>query len=233
MNRFLILFIIVFGLYSCTTEETVTSSTTSPSPSPIVIDPDPGWRGKVVTRGYIHSLVKQLTKYASNRKDSSYQDSNLKDTTYNNLASTLKIGMTFDSLSNGTRIYWNPQNGFVLFDLQKYFGGKITNIKTANLKVKLFKRWDYTDDMKFTVVILDSTILAKSIKERLETIQSATGVTTGYLSECTIDLKDKFTPSKKIVIGIKAENPKQAFASVEYFKIEFDGDITPSTSNSR
>ena len=131
--------------------------------------------------------------------------------------------MTFDSLSNGNRIYWTPQNGFVLFDLQKYFGGKITNIKTANLKVKLFKRWDYTDDMKFTVVILDSTILAKSVKERLETVQSAIGVTTGYLSECTIDLKDKFTPNKKIVIGIKAENPIRLLLRLSAVKLSSMG----------
>lgn len=221
MKRWVFIIALLGGLYSCQEETASSASPTSPT------ETDPGvWTGQVVTTGYVHSLSKILTKHRNNSKDSLFQDSNLRDTQYGMMTSIIKIGLTFDSLNSGDRIYWSPQNGFIIFDLAKHFGGSISNIRTANLKVKLFHRSEYTDVLKFIVSVMDTAILALPVNERIAAVQNSTGEQASYLSELTVNIKDNITPNGKVVIGIKAGNANQAFASVEYCKIEFDGDIT-------
>jgi hypothetical protein len=221
--RYFLILILILGLSSCAEEIPVAP----------VIDTGPGiWTGQIIVNGYIHSLSKQVKLKKGNIKDSLFLDSNLNDAEYSGLSSLIKIGKTYDSLSNGDKIYWTPQNGFIVFDLAKHFGGTVTNIKTANLKIKLYPNLDYTDSLKFTISILDTTILAKSIQERIEAVQSSTGESASYLGEFTLDIKDKFTSNGKVVVGIKAKDVNQAFASVQYCKIEIESEITRTTTAS-
>jgi hypothetical protein len=225
MKRLVLLILLAIGLNSCTVEDTTTSSS-SPS-TPI----NPNWTGTVVTQGFAHSMFRQYTISYSSKKDTLYQDSNSKNTVYAEYSSTIKIGKTRDSLTTGEIVTYSPQNGFIVFDLVKEFGGKVTNIRTANLKVKLYQKTGYTNDLKFVVSILDTTILAKTDKERISAVQSSTGESGGYLTELSLDIKGNFSSSGKIVIGIKAENAEQTFASIQYCKIEFDGDIRTASSS--
>lgn len=219
MRKLILLFILMSLLNSCTQEPV-----TAPSSGNTPITPT-GWTGTVISSGYVHSLLKIFTLRHDRSKDSSFQDSNPDNALYGISTSIIKIGKTFDSLSNGDKNYWTPQNGFIVYDLTKHFGGRVSNIRTANLKIKLYKNANFTNELKFVVSVMDTTILTKSIKERIEAVQSSTGEAAGYLTEFTLDLKNKFSTSGKVVIGIKAENPAQLFASVQYCKIEFDGDV--------
>ena len=221
--RYLFILILILGLNSCA-EETATAPVTTVY-TPLTVLTDNTWRGEVIARGYIHSLTKQLTVRSGYSKDSSYQDSNPANTLYNDQAGLIKIGRTFDSLNTGVKTYWTPQCGFIVYDLTRHFGGRVTNIRIANLKIKLNQRTEYTEALKFVVSVMDTTILTKTIKEKIEAVQSSTGEASSYLAEFTLDLKDKFSPSGKVVIGIKAENANQLFASIKYCKIEFDGDV--------
>lgn len=225
MKQFVFLILLAVCLYSCTTEDTGTSSS---SPA-IPVNPD--WTGTVISQGYVHSLFKQRIQYSSSRTDTLYEDTNPNNTIYALHGSTIKIGKTRDSLSATNIITYSPQNGFVVFDLVKEFGGKATNIRRAQLKVKLYKKTGYTNDLKFVVSVLDTTILAKTIKERISAVQNSAGESTGYLNEYSLDIKGNFSSNGKIVIVIRAENADQAFASVEYCKIEFDGDINRAGSS--
>lgn len=216
---------LLIGLYACTEDTaTVTGSITL---QPITNE----WTGKLVTMAYIHSLNKIVTMHKIGGVDSVFQDSNLNDSYYSDVFGTIKIGRTFDSLSNGDKLYWTPQNGFIVFDLRKYFGGTISNITTANLKIKLYKVMGFTNDLKFVVSIMDTTILTKTIKERIYAVQNSTGESCGYLNEYTVDIKDKFTAGGKVVIGIKAEDVNQLFAAVQYCKIELEADVTRASDS--
>ncbi len=223
--KFYAAMLIALVLAACTTASTGTPT------APTDTSGTPVWTGRVVNYGYVHSLSKVVTTHKMMPADTVFMDTNLKDTTYNSLFSMIKLGYTFDSLSNGDKIYRTPQNGFVVFDLAKFFGGRISNIRTANLKIKLFQRSDYTSALKYFVSVMDTTILAKTVRERVAAVESSGGTGAGYLNEITLDVKGNITASGKLVIGIRAENPNQAFAAVDYCKIEFDGDIASPGSN--
>ncbi len=209
----------------CTEEAAITEEA-------VVLPPaEPAWGGRIVNSAYVHSLAKILTTRRYYQPDSSFTDTNPDNIIWGNPFSTIKIGKSFDSLSNGTRLYWTPQNGFIVFDFPKYFGGRVSNITVARLKVKLFQRSEFTDNLKFIVSVIDTTILSKSVRERIYEVQNSSGDAVSYKSEITIDLKDRISPSGKVVVGIRAENADQLFASVEYCKIEFEADISRGTSS--
>jgi len=215
------LILLLFLAAACTVQE---DTVTQPTGGGVITGPTT-WTGNVADYGYVHSLNKIVTITKLGRKDSVFQDTNLRDAQFSNVFSVIKIGKTFDSLSSGDKLYWTPQNGFIVFDLAKHFGGTISNVRTANFKIKLFQRSEFTSSMKFVVSILDTTILSKTTRERVYLVQNSVGAPNSYLTEMTVDLKDKISPSGKVVVGIKAENADQLFASVAYCKIEFDGDI--------
>lgn len=216
--------IALLSFYGCTEEAAVTEEA-------VVLPPvEEVWKGRVVNSAYVHSLAKVLTTRRYFQPDSSFSDTNPDNIIWGNPFSTIKIGKTFDSLSSGTQLHWSPQNGFIVFDFPKFFGGRVSNITIARLKVKLFQRSEFNDNLKFVVSVLDTTILSKTVRERVYEVQNAPGETAGYRSEITVDLKDRISGSGKVVVGIRAENAGQLFASVEYCKIEFEGEITRGTS---